>query len=317
MTSTGGRDAIHLHYMKHIRNLGKAYAAAGRKMLDYRIPRDAAGISYFGLVALLPSILVLIALADEFLGRMKLHGTVVKNIIDLFPGSSQFLRTNLSDMTNPSTAVVLSCVVVVLWSSSLIFTFIESAINRAWGVPNQKSFWESRLRSFSFMVLGGASLLISSISTVVVTAMGKRAAASVPVSLKAGFFIGWFWYLVLIGIGLLIAVLVFTLVFKVTPHCKVLWKEAISGAVATTIMWEIGGLIFVKLVSIFDYPKVYGKMGAVIALLTWVYTSSLIMLFGANLSAQLHAAAFGQTIAEPDALLDENISLFPPRHNRR
>jgi membrane protein len=303
--------------MKITRSLGKAFAAAGRKMLDYQIPRDAASISYFGLVALFPAILVLIGLADEFLGRMKLHGIVVKNAIDLFPGSSQFLETNLKDITNPSTAVVLSCVIVVLWSSSLIFTFIESAINRAWGVSNQKSFWESRLRSFSFMVLGGASLLISSISTVMITAMSNRAAARIPASLKASFFIGWFWYLVLIGIGLLIAVLVFTLVFKMTPHCKVRWQEAISGAVATTIMWEIGSFIFVKLVPYFDYQKVYGRMGAVIALLTWVYTSSLIMLFGANLSAQLHSIALEQTPAEHEALADDNITRFPSHYNRR
>jgi membrane protein len=308
-----------LEAMKFTRDLGKAFAAAGRKMLDYKIPRDAASISYFGLVALFPAILVLIGLADEFLGRMNLRGIVVQTAIDLFPfpGSRQFLSTNLRDLTNPSTTVVLSCAVVVLWSSSLIFTFIEGSINRAWGVPNQKSFWESRLRSFSFMVLGGASLLISSISTVIVTAMSTRATARIPASPKASNFIGWFWSLVLIGTGLLIAVLVFTLVYKITPHCKVLWKEAISGAIATTIMWEIGAFIFVKLVQFFDYQKVYGRMGAVILVLTWVYTSSLIMLFGANLSAQLHAVALGQTIAEPDALLDDNISLFPSRHNRR
>ena len=302
--------------MKATQNRGRAFVAAGKKMLDYQTPRDAASISYFGLVALLPAILVLIGLADAFLGWMHLHGIVVQNVIDLFPGSRQFLRTNLNEITNPSTAVVLSCAIVVLWSSSLIFTFIECAINRAWGVPHQKSFWESRLRSFSFMVLGGASLLISSISTVFVTAMRNRAAASIPFSLKASFFIGWFWYLILIGIGLLIAVLVFALVFKITPHCTVRWKEAISGAVATTIMWEIASFVFVKLGSVFDYERVYGRMGAAIALLTWVYTSSLIVLFGANFSAQLHTIAAEQIKPEPEAPLIDNISRFKSRYGR-
>jgi membrane protein len=298
--------------MKFTRVVGKASAAAGRKMLNYQTPRDAAGISYFGLVALLPAILVLMALADEFLGWMDLRGIVLQNTIDLFPGSREFLRANLDDITNPSTTVVLSCMVVVLWSSSLIFTFIECAVNRAWDVPNQKTFWESRLRSFSFMILGGASLMISSISTFVVTAMRNRAAARMPASFKASFFIGWFWYMILIGIGLLIAVLVFTLVFKMTPHCKVRWREALSGAIATTILWEIASLIFVKLVPYFDYQKVYGRMGAVIALLTWVYTSSLIMLFGANLSAQLNALALDSKVPASD-----NVSRFMLRYSRR
>jgi membrane protein len=298
--------------MKFTRSLGKSSAAAGRKMLNYQTPRDAAGISYFGLVALFPAILVLMALADEFLGWMDLRGIVLQNIIDLFPGSHQMLKADLNDITNPSTAVVLSCMVVVLWSSSLIFTFIECAINRAWDVPNRKTFWESRLRSFSFMVLGGASLMISSVSTFVVTAMRNRAVARIPASFKASFFIGWFWYMVLIGIGLLLAVLVFTLVFKMTPHCKVRWREAVAGAIATTILWEIASFIFVKLVPYFDYQKVYGKMGAVIALLTWVYTSSLIMLFGANLSAQLNTIA-----VNAEALSGDNVSRFMLRYSRR
>jgi membrane protein len=299
------------------KNWGKAFAAAGRKMLSYETPRDAASISYFGLLALLPSILVLSGLVDAFLGWMNLHGTVVQTTIALFPGSRQFLKDNLNEITNPSTAIVLSCVVVVLWSSSLIFAFIENAINRAWDVPHQKSFWENRLRSFSFMVLGGVSLLISSILTVVVSAMENRTAARMSASIKASFFIGRVWYLILLGTGLLIAVLVFTLLYKIIPHCKVIWSEAIAGAVVSTIMWEVGSWIFVKLVPSFLSGRVYGRMGAVIALLAWVYTSSLIMLFGANFSAQLHAAADKKCLPEPDNLQQDNISRFPSRYNRQ
>jgi membrane protein len=303
--------------MKFSKSLGKAFAAAGRKMLSFETPRDAASISYFALLALFPSILVLSGLVDAFLGWMNLHGTVVQTTIALFPGSRQFLKANLNEITNPSTAIVLSWVVVVLWSSSLIFAFIESAINRAWEVPHQKSFWENRLRSFSFMVLGGASLLISSILTAVVSAMENRATARMPASIKASFFIGWFGYLILLVTGLLIAVLVFTLLYKIIPHCKVIWSEAIAGAVVSTIMWEVGSWIFVKLMPFFDSERVYGRMGAVIALLAWVYTSSMIMLFGANFSAQLHAAADKKCLPESHDLPHDNISPFPSRYNRQ
>jgi membrane protein len=302
--------------MTIVKHAGKALAATCRKMLTFENPRDAASISYFGLLALFPAILVLIGLGDTFFGRMNLHWTIVQTATALFPGSRQFLIINLRELINPSTAVVLSCMLVVLWSSSLIFSFIEGAINRAWGVPHQKSFWEGRLRSFSFMILGGASLLISSILTVTVSAMRNRTIASMPPSLKDSFFIGWFWYLIFFGTGLLIAILVFTLLFKLTPHCQVLWKEAFSGAIAATILWEIGSLIFVQLVPIFDNERVYGRMGAAIAVLTWVYTSSWMVLFGANFSAQLHAVRekFEQESAQ---LSYDNVSWFPSRLNQR
>jgi uncharacterized BrkB/YihY/UPF0761 family membrane protein len=57
-----------------LRQFGRSFAAAGRVMLKHEIPRDAAAISYFSLVALFPAILVIVALADALLGSMNLHG---------------------------------------------------------------------------------------------------------------------------------------------------------------------------------------------------------------------------------------------------
>ncbi len=281
-------------------------------MLSHENPRDAAGISYFGLVTLFPAILVVIAVVDAFLGWLDLHKTVVQRIVALFPGSRQFIRSNLNELTTPSTAVVISCVVVVLWSSSLIFTFIESSINRAWGVPNQRTFWESRIRSIAFTVVLGASLLTSAGITAFVSALRARA-VQITDSARASYLIGWFWYCLLLGAGFLIAVLVFALLFKWTPHCKVFWKEAFAGALVSTIVWDIGSFIFVRFVPFFDYERIYGRTGAIMALLAWVYTSSLIMLFGANFSAQLHTMTRGQDQLETEVLPREKLRRFPSR----
>jgi membrane protein len=295
----------------HFRYLGKSLAAAGRMMLSHEVPRDAAGISYFSLVALFPAILVMIAVADAFLGWMNLHRTVIQRVVALFPGSRQFLRANLSELTTPSTAVVLSCVLVVLWSSSLIFAFMESAINRAWGVANQRTFWESRLRGIAFTVLVGTSLLSLACITAFVSAVRARAAADITESSRASYFVSWFWYCVLLAAGFLIAVLVFAFLFKWTPHRKVPWREAFSGAFLSTAMWNIGSLIFVKLVPFFNYQRIYGKLGAVIALLAWVYTSNLIMIFGANFSAQLHGIRLEQLLRDSGSFPREKVSRFP------
>jgi membrane protein len=277
--------------MRNIQQMSRSFIAAGSMMLKPGIPRDAAGISYFSLMALFPAMLVLIALADTFLGWMNLHNTVIQSIMNLFPGSPQFLQSNLNEITAPSTAVVVSCMIVVFLSFSWIFTFIENAINRAWGISHQRTFWESRLRSIALMILGGFSLLISAAITGFVGAARARAAAHLTAFTKETHFMGWLWHLLLLAAGMLIAIFVFALVYKWTPHCKVFWREAFSGALVTTVLWEVGSYIFVKLLPFFNYQRIYGKMGAVIALLTWVYTSNMILIFGANFSAQLHWTA--------------------------
>ncbi len=272
----------------YFRQFGRSFSAAGRVMLKHETPRDAAAISYFSLVALFPGILVIVAVVDAFLGWMNLHGAVVQLIVDLFPGSHSFLKSNLDELTDPSLTIVLSCAFVFIWSSSWIFSFLESALNRAWGVSNQKTFWESRIRSIGFMILGGTSLLASSAITVFVSHARARAAAEISASAEASFLIGWLLYSLLILAGLWIAVLVFAVIFKWLPHRMVYWREAFSGALVFVLMWEIGSILFVRLIPYFNYDRIYGRAGAMIALLVWVYTSSLILLFGANFTAQLH-----------------------------
>jgi membrane protein len=280
-----------------VRHAGTAAAKAFGALLKHETPRDAAAISYFSLLALFPAALVLIAIVDAFLGWFELHNLMVQKITSMFPGSRAFLRTNLTEFTDPSPAFLLCCLGVVVWSSTWILDFVEDGLNRAWGVRKQRSFWESRVRSIGLMVLAGLLLLASTGVTGIVSAAQSRATALAGGKVQAHF-ISWMWSSILLGSGLVIAILVFSLIYKLMPDRRVPWHEAISGAVAAAVLWEIGSYIFARLVPFFDYQRVYGKMGAIIALLTWVYTSSLITLYGANFSAQLQRPH----IQQPDLL---------------
>ncbi len=283
-----------------LRRVGASLLEASRAMFNQDTPRDAAAISYFSLIALFPSVLVLIALVDAFLGWLNLHRIVLQRIVALFPGSRAFLRENLSQLTTPSAALVISCVVVVLWSSTWIFTFLENALNRAWGVSRHRTFWESRVRGITLMVVGGILLLISAGITIVVGAARARATGHIK-EFEQDQIINWIWSSILIAAGFLIAILVFLVVYKLMPDRKVAWLEALSGAVVAAALWESGSYIFVKLVPFFDSQKVYGKTGTIIALMVWVYTSSFMILFSAHFAARLHSTktAEQQPIAKP------------------
>ena len=279
-----------LYWKRFCWGFWKILAAASRTMMRHEVPRDAAGISYFVIMALFPAILVIIAIADSFLVWMNLNTTVVERIVDLFPGSNQFVRSNLAEIMTPSTAGIVSCVVLVLWTASWVFSFIESSINRAWDIPNQRTFWESRLRTIALLTLGGLSLYGFAALTSFVRIVRAQAAVHINLgdSQTATYFMGWFWYFVPLVAGLLVAVFVFAMIYKWTPHCKVSWMEAFSGATVAAVLWEFAGYIFIRVVPLFDYQQVYGRMGAIVALLAWVYTSNMIVLFGANFCAQMH-----------------------------
>jgi hypothetical protein len=81
-------------------------------MMDHRNPRDAAAISYFSSLALFPAVLVLIAVANDILGKFEFkQSSIVVRIVALFPVAKKFLDQNLSQIIDPPAALVLSCIV--------------------------------------------------------------------------------------------------------------------------------------------------------------------------------------------------------------
>lgn len=270
-----------------IRRFGAGLVGGLKSLVCPEAPKDAAAISYFSLIGLFPATLLLIVVVDSVLGWFTLHKWVVQQIAALFPGSRSFLEANLDSLVDPAPALVLSCAVVVLWSSTWVFTIMETALNRVWGVTRRRTFWQSRGRSVALMVIGGSLLILSAALTAVVSRLQLLSTGKVEAFAKDPIING-LWSLPLLMIGFVIAVLVFTSVYKLMPDCEIKWVEAFSGGVVAATVWEFGSYVFVTLLPFFDYEGVYGFAGAVIALLAWVYTSNLIMLFGAHFSTHLH-----------------------------
>ena len=68
---------------------------------------------------------------------------------------------------------------------------------------------------------------------------------------------------------------------------KAQWRWVSPGAIAATILWVVASIGFTVYVTNFNsYEKTYGSLGGVIILLTWLYLSVLMVLFGAVINAQ-------------------------------
>ena len=60
------------------------------------------------------------------------------------------------------------------------------------------------------------------------------------------------------------------------------------GALIGSLLWEAAKYIFAWSLNYFHYDQIYGSVGAVVAVLTWGYVSSLVLLFGAQLTGVFH-----------------------------
>jgi membrane protein len=106
-----------------------------------------------------------------------------------------------------------------------------------------------------------------------------------------------FWQVMLASAGALVTVALFALVYRLVPNGRVTLRDTLPSAVIAGLLWEAAKYVFANSLQYFHYDEIYGSVGAVVAVLTWSYVSSLILMFGAQLSVVLHQEHAGAELA--------------------
>jgi membrane protein len=256
--------------------------------MDNDLTTAAAAVSYFSMLALFPTLLVLLAIGNRLVGQQTVEKYVIGQVLAFLPGAQTFVSKNLESISNISTGIVVSCLFVMLWAASWMFTVIEKALNRIWGTY-PRSFLRGRAVNIAVMSLVWALLAASALFTAFVS--GVRAAAE-RIPLRLGPWLsalsGFAWQTIFVLASLALTIILFTVLYKLLPNTHVPFTEALPGAVLAGALWEAAKFGFAYLLPFFHYDLLYGSIGAAVALLTWVYLSSVIMLFGAQFTALLH-----------------------------
>jgi membrane protein len=248
---------------------------------------SAAAMSYFGLMALFPALLLMLAIGNQIAAASEL----ISRAVEVYPGSSNFLRDTVRSLSSVGPGIIVTCVVVLLWAGSWVFAVIERALNRIWGATS-RTFWHGRALTIGMIGIVGLLLSMSVLTTSVIVALREiaqrlspRQLARYPLLLSVG---SVFWQGVFTVLSLLITVVLFVVVYRFMPKAEVSLRDTLPGAILGGLLWEIAKYAFAWSVNYFHYDQIYGSVGAVVAVLTWSYFSSLILLFGAQLTAVFH-----------------------------
>src|SRR3984893_662343 len=248
---------------------------------------SAAAMSYFGLMALFPALLLMLALSN----RITAGSQMLTHIVEVYPASSKFLRETTRSLSNVSTGVIVTCAVIVLWAGSWVFSIIERSLNRIWKTIS-RTFWHGR--ALTIGMIGGVGLLLSLsvLITSILVALQELAARLSPRELER------YWLLPVVGsallqlifavVSILVTITMFVIVYRFMPRAEVTLRDTLPGAVIGGLLWEAAKYLFASSLNYFHYDEIYGPVGAVVAVLTWSYVSSLILLFGAQLTAVFH-----------------------------
>src|SRR5215213_8702318 len=273
-----------------VRNRSPWRSMLGRSLHQFHendLFTSAAAMSYFGLMALFPALLLLFAISN----KLAAGSQMLTHAVDVYPGSREFLRNTIEAFSDLGFGAVVTCVVLVFWAGSWVFAVVERALNRIWQTTS-RTFLHGRALTIGMVAVVGLLLSFSVLVTSALVGLREmtdrlspRQIARYALLTSVG---SAFWQVLFAAGSYLITVVLFVLVYRFMPRAEVTLRDTLPGAFLAGLLWELAKYIFAVSLHYFHYDQVYGSVGAVVAVLTWSYVSSLILLFGAQLTAVFH-----------------------------
>jgi membrane protein len=266
-----------------------------QQLNDDRLLAVAAGVVFYGLLAIFPAITAFVSLYGLFADPVTVgnHLAAIREVIptggyDIL--EQQVNRTAEGGRTQLGLATIAG-LAVALWSANAGTKAIIDALNVVYGVKERRSFVKLTLVAFAF-TFGAIAVLMLAVSGVVV----------VPIALSylgVGF-IGQFEFLRW-PLMLLLVLFALSVLYRLGPNHEITRAPWFSfGALVAAVLWlAVSALLSWYLSNFSNYNAVYGSLGAVIGMMMWMWVSTIVVLLGGELDAAIAHETSGPVTDEP------------------
>jgi membrane protein len=261
----------------------------------------AGGVTYAILLALFPGLAALVSIYGLLLDPSQIEKQVALMTGILPQQAQQMLSDQLHMLVSSSTgALGLSAILALLlalWSASRGMSGLITALNIAYEEPEKRGFFKLNLMAVGLTI----GLTIAGIIVVALVAVLPAAVEVLPLGTLSK------WLLLILEWPLLVGFVVVGLavMYRYAPsRDEPQWKWVSPGAGAAVTLWIAASIGFTVYVAHFNsYSKTYGSLGGVIILLTWLYISSFVILFGAAINTQCEKQTRkDSTVGQPKAM---------------
>jgi membrane protein len=243
----------------------------------------AASIAYYALLSLFPFFLLALALLGRAANDPKDRRAVLEFVLQYFPSQFDFITKQLDAFAINGITVGIAGTIALVWGALGVFGAISTAVNYAWGVEKQRSFWKHKLFSFVMLLVAGLILLVALLL------------------ISASQVVGATWFTGVLarfpGLGVLrsfavrhattlLFILVVGLIYYFVPNAKVRFRDVWIGAFITGLLWKgalEGFSWYIR--DMTRFTRVNGSIAAVVVFLVWVYVQAVILLYGVEFTA--------------------------------
>jgi membrane protein len=249
--------------------------------------RMAAALAYYTLFSLFPLLLVLLSVIGFLLDAgwpvaLDVRGYLVEATSELLPQAGELVSGAIESVRRARGTSGLIGILALLWSASNTFNHLHIALDQIWGVNGSASLGLTVRRR------GKSLALVLVMVLLLIVAHGFKSVTYVLATVSDQVPGGSSIYRVLMwALPFIVSILAFGTIYWSFPSVPISSYDVWPGAVLAGIGWELLKWLFgLYAVEFANWNAVYGPIASVIALLTWLYLSFTVLLFGAAFSAE-------------------------------
>jgi membrane protein len=269
--------------------------------------------AYYFFFALFPALLTLLSIAS-FFPVANLIDEVVRTLGRLVPPEVlKIISDQIASISESGQGGILTLgFLLTLWSSSGALVSVITTLNAAYDITEGRPWWKVRLTAIALTV-GMAVFILVALALVLV---GPTLAEHLAESMHLGDVFKWSWWVLQWPVVLMLVATGIGLIYYFAPDAEQDWVWITPGSIVATLLWVLVSLGFKLYISYFgSYNETYGAIGAVIMLMTWLYLSSLAIIFGAEMNAEIeHASPHGKDVGEKVPGEKKRIGAAAERH---
>ncbi len=294
---------------RRARNAWLTLSKAFSEWSNDQAPMQSAALAYYTVFSIAPVLIISIAVAGFVFGEQAARGQVFEALRGILGpegahGVGMLLRGARAHHASSILATALGIATLLLGASG-VFLQLQQSLDLIWKVQPRRDqgIWamvRQRLFSFSVVLAIGFLLLVSLVISAALAAAGRLASERLP-----GGQVIWHW--VDFGITFVVVAGLFAAIFKILPDVQLRWRDTWQGAVITALLFGAGKVAIGTYLGKSAFASAYGAAASIMILLLWVYYSSCILYFGAELTRVLHTgrgrAVVPKSWAERVALL--------------
>jgi YihY family inner membrane protein len=243
----------------------------------------AFSVAANSILSFFPFVVLLMTLIRRVFHSKVMYDVVVELLRDYLPAGREFVIRNLNAMVDSRQRVQVVSLIILLVTSTGVFVPLEVALNRIWRFPNNRSYLGNQLISLGLAFGCGVLALLSIAATA-----GNVSLMQFLLRGHGSGFIRLVGFFVMKGFAIAASIAIFFFIYWLLPNGKVPARAVLPTAIIMGLLSEALKYGYIMALPRLNFAEVYGPFALSVSLMFWAFLTGLLLLAGANLSAEEH-----------------------------